>query len=231
MKRSAINEIIKEGLCFLKSCQFHLPPFAAWTAEDWRQKGAECQEIAEAQLGWDITDFGSGDFPRVGLLLFTLRNGHGQQLHEPGAKSYAEKIMMVQEEQLTPTHFHFQKMEDIINRGGGHLLLQLWNATPDEQLASSETRVSCDGILRRIPAGGTVALAPGDSITLPPRLYHKFWGEKGTGPVLVGEVSRVNDDSADNRFYERIGRFPEIEEDEVPFRLLASDYRNYYRQS
>jgi D-lyxose ketol-isomerase len=72
-------------------------------------------------------------------------------------------------------------------------------------------------------------LEPGESITLPARLYHKFWGQKGLGPVLVGEVSRVNDDFCDNRFYDPVGRFPEIEEDEPPFRLLCGDYGKYYR--
>ena len=45
-------------------------------------------------------------------------------------------------------------------------------------------------------------------------------------PVLVGEVSMVNDDNLDNRFYEPIGRFPEIEEDEPPLYLLVGDYES-----
>ena len=71
-------------------------------------------------------------------------------------------------------------------------------------------------------------LSPGESITLPPRLYHKFWGAEAR--VLVGEVSLVNDDQNDNRFYEPIGRFPAIEEDEEPLHLLVTDYpRDYSR--
>ena len=46
----------------------------------------------------------------------------------------------------------------------------------------------------------------------------------GTGPVLLGEVSQVNDDNTDNRFYEPVGRFPAIEEDEPPYRLLCGEY-------
>ena len=42
--------------------------------------------------------------------------------------------------------------------------------------------------------------------------------------MLLGEVSQCNDDNADNRFYERLGRFPTIEEDEPPYRLLCSEY-------
>ena len=42
--------------------------------------------------------------------------------------------------------------------------------------------------------------------------------------MLLGEVSAVNDDVNDNRFYQLIGRFHEIEEDEPPYRLLVGDY-------
>jgi D-lyxose ketol-isomerase len=55
-------------------------------------------------------------------------------------------------------------------------------------------------------------------------MYHSFWGQRGTGQVMVGEVSAVNDDQSDNRFLEELGRFPEIEEDEAPAYLLCSEY-------
>ena len=85
-----------------------------------------------------------------------------------------------------------------------------------------------DGVVRTFAAGKTVALQPGESVTLPPWLYHKFWGAPGKGTVLVGEVSRINDDNADNRFLEDVGRFPEIEEDESPLYPLVGDYGRYY---
>ncbi len=229
MKRSEINQIINRALHFLAKHRFLLPPFAYWTPNDWRRKGPECREIVDQQLGWDITDFGSGDFDKVGLFLFTIRNGSLAALQRnPGGKTYAEKIMIVEENQVTPTHFHPQKMEDIINRGGGNLVIRMWNATPADGLAKTPVTVSMDGIRVTIPAGGTIKLHPGDSVTLPPRNYHSFWGEKGKGTVLVGEVSRVNDDRTDNRFYESVGRFSEIVEDEPPLHLLGCDYDKYY---
>ena len=121
-------------------------------------------------------------------------------------------------------HFHWAKMEDIINRGGGNLLIELHNAGEDEKLAKTEVAVSTDGVERRLPAGSIVRLTPGESITLTQRLYHKFWGEPGKGKVLVGEVSAMNDDTADNRFLDPLGRFPAITENEAPFRLLCSEY-------
>lgn len=230
MKRSEINRIMKNGIAFLNKKQFLLPPFAHWTPADWRKKGKECREIVEQQLGWDITDFGSGDFKKVGLFLFTIRNGNLAGLKKnPMGKNYAEKIMIVEENQVTPIHFHHHKMEDIINRGGGNLVIRLWNATKSDELAKTPVTVSMDGVQVTVPAGGNITLRPGDSVCLPQRNYHSFWGQPGKGTVLVGEVSRVNDDRTDNRFYEPIGRFPEIEEDVAPLRLLGSDYARYYR--
>ncbi len=228
MRRSEINRIMKNSIDFLSEMNFLLPPFSRWSVEDWRGKGLESRSIVESQLGWDITDFGRGDFNTFGLFMLTLRNGTLEELKKENGKVYAEKILIVQEEQITLTHFHYQKMEDIINRGGGNLVIQFWNSTEDEELADTEVEVMVDGIAKNIAAGGTVTLTPGESVCIAQRQYHKFWGEKGKGTVLVGEVSRVNDDYVDNRFYDSVGRFPEIEEDEKPLHLLYIDYKDYY---
>ena len=136
--------------------------------------------------------------------------------------------MIVENSQITPMHFHWNKMEDIINRGGGDLFIQLFNATTDEQLDSkNEVSVSVDGLRRKFEPGATLRLVPGESITLEPRCYHKFWGQ---GRLLIGEVSMVNDDQHDNRFYEPVGRFPDIEEDVPPLFLLVNDYDRYYKK-
>ena len=228
MKRSEINAIMQKADEFIRSRGFFLPPFAYWTPEAWMQKGTEVSEIVNNNLGWDITDFGSGDFNKIGLFLFTIRNGGSQNLQEMKGKLYAEKIMVVEDGQVTPMHFHWSKMEDIINRGGGDLLIQLYLATSDEQLdTKNAVSISVDGLRRMVEPGGIVRLAPGESITLEPRCYHKFWGQ---GRVLVGEVSMVNDDQHDNRFYEPVGRFPEIEEDVRPLHLLGNDYARFYNQ-
>jgi D-lyxose ketol-isomerase len=229
MKRSEINAIMRDGLAFLKKMNFLMPPFAHWSPADWKKKGPECSDIIDQQLGWDITDFGSGDYSKTGLLLFTIRNGKFADLKQQDGKVYAEKIMIVKENQLTPTHFHFQKMEDIINRGGGNLVIRLWNSTPGGKLAQSPVTVAMDGVQVNVKAGGTITLKPGESVCLPQRLYHRFWGQPGKGMVLVGEVSRVNDDHVDNRFYDPVGRFPEIDEDVAPLHLLYNDYVKYYR--
>ena len=65
-------------------------------------------------------------------------------------------------------------------------------------------------------------LGPGESITLTPFLYHTFHAVDSHG--LIGEVSSVNDDDADNFFLEALPRYPEIVEDEPPLRLLCNEY-------
>lgn len=227
MKRSEVNAIIREADAFIKKHQFHLPPFAYWSPQEWEGKGEEVQEIARHHLGWDITDFGTGDFANHGLVLFTIRNGAPENWQRREGKLYAEKLLIVGVDQITPMHFHWAKMEDIINRGGGKLALQLYTSTPSEELDQSRpVRVQVDGAWRTVEPGGVVVLEPGESITLTPYLYHKFWGVESR--VLVGEVSLVNDDNADNRFHRPLPRFPEIEEDEAPLYLLVNDYAKYY---
>lgn len=226
MKRSEINAIIRDADAFIKAHGFYLPPFAYWTPQDWGHKGAEVREIVENHLGWDITDFGSGDFLKCGLFLFTVRNGSAENLKKLKGKTYAEKIMIVGVDQVTPMHFHWSKTEDIINRGGGKLVIQLFNSTAEEQLGETPVTVSTDGVTRTVNAGDSVVLKPGESITLPVGQYHKFWGAEGR--VLVGEVSMVNDDNSDNRFFQPVGRFPVIQEDEPPLYLLVQDYGKYY---
>ena len=222
MKRTEINAIIRDADAFLRLSGFYLPPFAYWTLDDWQSKREEAHEIIDRRLGWDVTDFGQGDFRNIGLCVFTLRNGSPENLTTHRGKTYAEKILIVDCGQITPMHFHRVKMEDIINRGGGKLVVQLYNSTPDEGLDSSDVVVSTDGLKHTIQAGGNVILHPGESITIPQYCYHTFWAEESR--TLVGEVSLVNDDNLDNHFYEQMDRFSLVEEDELLFRLLVSDY-------
>jgi D-lyxose ketol-isomerase len=226
MKRSEVNAIIRRAETFIRQHGFHLPPFAYWTPQDWVTLGPEVVEILYTHLGWDVTDFGQGDFNKTGLTLFTLRNGQPENWATGKGKLYAEKLMVVEDHQVTPYHFHWKKMEDIINRGGGRLVIELYNSTPDELQANTPVTVVIDGNRRTLPAGGRVSLSPGESITLHPLTYHQFWAEGGR--TLVGEVSTVNDDSQDNRFLEQTARFPGIEEDEEPYYLLCTDYVHYY---
>ena len=224
MKRSQINAAIREleAMCQKHCC--YLPPFCHFTPQQWLEKGKEYDEVRECMLGWDITDYGMGDFDKVGFSLITIRNGN-RALAEKYPKVYAEKLLYLKEGQYSPNHFHWYKTEDIINRGGGNVLIKVYNSLPDESIDyESDVTVYTDGCARTVPAGTQIRLTPGESIYIPQYLYHDFEVEAGTGGVLLGEVSQCNDDANDNRFNPPVGRFPAIEEDEPPYRLLCNEY-------
>ena len=135
--------------------------------------------------------------------------------------------MISRDKQYSPMHRHNIKSEDIINRGGGKLVLELFSAEPDGSIdPEAEVRVYTDARERRLPAGAKLTLEPGESVTLHPNHWHGFWGDKD---VLIGEVSSVNDDLTDNIFRDPIGRFSKIEEDEPPVHLLVSDYDTWLK--
>ena len=180
-------------------------------------------------LGWDVTDFGQGRFEEMGRTLFTLRNGgiqgHGYE------KCYAEKVILDPPNQKPPLHYHRSKMEDIIVRGGGNILVKLFKATPEGQPADEKFTVQVDGQTRQLNSGAILRLAPGESLCIPPRLIHQFWGEEGTGIRIAGvgytvsgEVSSICDDWNDNFFLEPADRFPPIEEDEPRRYYLCHEY-------
>lgn len=222
MKRSEINQCIRYMEALLKEHHIELPPFCNYTPKEWETKNHEYDEIRDNMLGWDITDYGQGDWEKVGFALITLRNGN--QNNEKYKKVYAEKLLMLKEGQHSPMHFHWTKSEDIINRGGGTLLIHVYQDDGQGKFSEEDVLVNSDGRSYYVKPGTAVELKPGESITLWPHQYHDFDVKPGTGDVLIGEVSMCNDDNTDNRFYEEVGRFPTIEEDEEPYRLLCNEY-------
>lgn len=222
MKRSKINECIRDMEKLIREHGFELPPFCSFSPAEWLTKSSEYDEIRDNMLGWDITDYGLDDWDKVGFALITLRNGN--QKDKRYKKVYAEKLLMLKEGQHSPMHFHWSKSEDIINRGGGTLIIHVYNDKGDGSFADTDVQVNSDGRSYYVKPGTGVELHPGESITLWPHQYHDFDVKPGTGDVLIGEVSMCNDDTTDNRFYENVGRFPKIEEDEEPYRLLCTEY-------
>jgi len=223
MKRSRVNDIIRESDEFIQSFGFRLPPFAYWKPQQLVDRKEELSGIINARLGWDITDYGNGDFEAMGLMLFTTRNGSQEDLKAGGGMCYAEKIMISRENQISPMHRHITKAEDIINRGGATLAIKMFESDKNGKLDKTAPVVlTSDGEPKHMAPGDTLRLQPGQSVTLLPGNWHEFWGEGGD--VLIGEVSTVNDDLTDNIFEQPIGRFSDIDEDEDPIHLLVSDY-------
>lgn len=226
MKRSYINELQRWSVDLLDNNNFTLPMFGYWKLEDWKKQKGNIERIKNTMLGWDVTDFGSDDFESVGAVLFTIRNGN---IHEEGCGTpYAEKVILMKAGQVLPLHFHFNKTEDIINRGGGVLVLKMYLSNPDGSVdEESDVCIYCDGMKRTLRAGEEIEIHPGNSITLTPYIYHMFIAKENEGDLIVGEVSKINDDNVDNRFaQEAASRFSQIEEDEAILYPLCNEYDN-----
>ena len=144
MKRSEINQALKEMEAMIQKYRFALPPFCNFTPEEWEEKDHEYDEVRDNMLGWDITDYGLGRFHEIGFSLITLRNGNPKKTNQY-PKTYAEKLLYIKEGQMAPMHFHWYKMEDIINRGGGNVLIRVYNSTPEGGFADTDVTVHCDG--------------------------------------------------------------------------------------
>lgn len=206
MLRSEIDGLIAEAQALFAAQGLALPPWAHFSPADWAARPEQARFCAERQMGWDVTDFGSGAFASRGLLLLCTRNGIQGRT---GERPYAEKLMVVRDAQETPFHRHIVKAEDIINRGGGDLVVEVTLFDGDRE-TTGPVDVLVDGDWRRLPPRSPVVLRPGESITLVPGQMHRFYGR---GTVLVGEVSQTNDDHKDNVFLEPVGRFAAVTED------------------
>lgn len=221
MQRSEINDIIASGAALIRKAGHVLPPFANWSPEKIRSD--EAALIRARGLGWDITDYGQGRFNEMGLFLFTTRNGDAQDLIAGRGMLYAEKIMISRRQQLSPMHRHNIKAEDIINRAGGDLIIELFASDESGGIdRNAAVSVPSDGVIKTLEAGGCLRLSPGESVTLMPGTWHAFWADKAD--CLIGEVSTVNDDRTDNVFEQPIGRFSDVTEDTDAMHLLVSDY-------
>lgn len=223
MKRSEINSHIRWAEAFLARNNIRLPELAYWSPDELRARRESLASVRRLELGWDITDFGSGDFARVGAVLYTVRNGLAD---DPSVGvPYCEKYILMRDGQRLPNHYHVFKSEDIINRAGGDISVWLWNADPKTgRMLDTDVRVMMDGIEHVVRAGSETVIRKGCSVTLSPYIAHVFGPTAGTGDVVVGEVSKVNDDHTDNFFLDRVARFADIAEDEPAYRLLCNEY-------
>lgn len=225
MKRSEINQAIMKAKEAMAAINFKLPYFAEWSPEKWKENKDKIENIKEVMLGWDVTDFGSGDFQHTGAVLFTMRNGN--LYNQSAGVPYCEKaiVFIDDEKQVIPFHFHNNKTEDIINRGNGIMEIELYNSTEAGKIDyNKDVEVYMDGIPYTVKAGEILEITPGNSITLTPGLYHRFGAKKGAGNLVVGEVSKINDDNLDNVFAEEQKRFSDIIEDEPILHLLCNEY-------
>ncbi len=226
MKRSEVNGAVRWAKGVLEKTNIRLPDMAYWSVSEWAAHRAELDTVRSVMLGWDITDFGTGRFEEVGAVLYTVRNG---SMADPSiGVPYCEKYIIMRDGQRLPKHYHVYKTEDIINRAGdGALQVFLWNADQDGNQLDTDVHVYMDGIERIVKAGEKVLVHPGNSISLAPYVAHIFGPEPGVQSLVVGEVSKVNDDNTDNHFLESTFRFAEIEEDEAMVAPLCNEYDRF----
>ena len=223
MKRSEVEKQIAWAKALLKETGYTLPSFAFWTMDEWREEGQRTSDMKQIMLGWDVTDYGMGDFSKIGNVLFTIRNG---SLDVQGAGTpYAEKVIPILDGQRLPMHCHHSKTEDIVNRGGGIMFMKLFNSLPDGAPDfESDVTVLSDGMPITVKAGEEFYISRGNSLSLTPGMYHIFGAKAGAGDLVVGEVSSINDDNKDNDFYENVQRFVAIEEDVAVTVPLCNEY-------
>lgn len=220
MKRSAINEQITWAKKLLAANNISLPSFAYWSPEEWKAHRDELGTIRKVYLGWDVKDYSE----EMGSVLFTLRNG---RYDDPNVGvAYCEKLIMFRDGKRLPLHYHKSKTEDIINRAGGIMQIRLYNTDAQGNLdTESDIRVYQDGILHTYKPGEMVYIQPGNSITLTPGMAHSF-GPKPGSSIVIGEVSKINDDFTDNYRFEKIPAPCRPEEDAPMLHPLCTEYED-----
>lgn len=227
MKRSLVNESIRYAKALLEKNNFKLPEFGYWSLEEWKKHRDEIGVIEKLMLGWDMTDHGLGRFDEIGCVLFTIRNG---LLDDPDVGvPYAEKLLIFKDGQRLPIHYHGFKTEDIINRGGGVMFIKLYN-TVDGKAADTPVEIYQDGIKHTYRPGEEVLIYPGNSISITPGIAHTFGPKPGSGDLICGEVSKINDDNIDNYHIElQPKQYADIEEDEPVLHPLCNEYGRLVR--
>ncbi len=242
LKRSVVNQNIRKVRNYMRERGIPLPPFADYSIEDWKNISEEEMEIIDNMLGWDVTDFGMGNFDEYGLVLFVLRNGN-VKLAEKYPKTYCEKFFLLKAGQKIPSEYHWYRTEDIINRGTGVFEVTLYNAAKEdfedhEALGkgingiydTSDVEVVMDGKKLYIPAGGKLRVHPGQSITFTPGMYHQLVALPKYGDCLMFEVSTASDDSIDKRSSAEGKRYNGIEDDAEMEFVTSSDYKTILRR-
>jgi len=81
-------------------------------------------------------------------------------LQRGGGMCHAEKLWIARHNQVTPTHTHTHKAEDIINGGGARLAVELYGSDANGQYdPTAGGAVQCDGLVRPFRAGEVILLA------------------------------------------------------------------------
>ncbi|MBR7376317.1 D-lyxose/D-mannose family sugar isomerase, partial [Klebsiella pneumoniae] len=86
-------------------------------------------------------------------------------------------------------------------------IIELWNAGAHEETENTDVTVTVDGCRQTHAPGSQLRLTPGESICPTPSVFHRFWGERGFGDVLVGAGSLVNADEHETHVSQPVARY------------------------
>lgn len=231
MKRSEINAAIERAIGNAKKFGVALPKWADWHPQ---QFDSSADGIRHQKLGWKVVDFGVGDFPNCGLVIFALCSPIADESGEPVTKpqtiadrdypvtGFSRKYLFVQAGQTEPHHFHRQKArKEVTVIAGASVRFELAWADGDTLLSDKDVDVQVDGIWHHLPAGGSIVVAPGETITLPGELSHIISVPEGGQDTIMLETSTANNDSNDNIFPFMTPTSVPVEEDaKVRYQLL-----------
>ena len=220
MQRSRINTLLADAEDFLAACRVALPPFAFWTPDEFERRVRDGHErLVAAGMGWLVSDFGLDDFAADGVVGFCSCSGTDQQ----DGRTYAERHLVLREGQRIPHRFHRRRCKDLINCGPGNLCLCLHRTNPDDGLdETANVQVQVDGLTRKLAPGARLVLRPGERALIEPVIFHQCRAEQDD--LVAREVSSATDEESDTLFLPQVGLAAAIEEDEMPRRLLVSDY-------
>jgi len=211
MKRSEIDAAIERAIGNAKKFGVALPKWADWHP---LQFDASADGIRHQKLGWKPVDFGLGDFPNCGLVVFALCSPLVDEFGQPLTKAqhvgaydypvtaFSRKYLFVQSGQTEPHHFHRQKQrKEVTVVAGASVRFELAWADSDTALSSTrEVDVQVDGIWHHLQANGSIVVNPGETITLPGELSHIISVPAGGSDVIMLETSTANNDRSDNIF-------------------------------
>lgn len=112
--------------------------------------------------------------------------------------------------------------EDIINRGGGKMVMELLNQRNDGRVEEEkEVNVEKDGRIVKKKEGENMKIKKGERVKIMKGNWKDLWGEGGD--VMIGEVQNVNEDMKENILREKIGRLQDIEEKEKKLNMIVYD--------
>ncbi len=235
MKRSEIDTAIERAISNAKNLGVALPAWSDWHPQQF-EKNAD--GIRHQKLGWKVVDFGMKDFENCGLVILALCSSLVDETGEPLTKvahlgeydypvtSFSRKYLFVQAGQTEPHHFHRQKArKEVSVIAGAPVRFELAWAENDTTLSNQDVNVAVDGIWHQLPAGGSLMVNPGETITLPGNLSHIISVAEGGPDTIMMETSTANNDRRDNIFPFMTPTSTSVIEDTVARYQLLDEHR------